>query len=147
MEAVRQKLWLPTKTGGMARYEDDTYYRGGNDVTGNPWFISTLWLADYFLEKPDKDTGLSDALELLNWVADHALSSGVLPEQLHPHTGEPLSVSPLTWSHAAFLTTTLRYLRLKAGKEWAADTGTQEDWISKLFIDTCDAIHGSCRIK
>ena len=67
------------------------------------------------------------------------------PEQLHPHTGEPLSVSPLTWSHAAFITTTLRYLRLKAGKEWA--TAARADWISGLFADTCDAIHGSCEIK
>jgi len=44
MEALRRKLWLATKTGGMARYEDDTCFRAGNEVTGNPWFISTLWL-------------------------------------------------------------------------------------------------------
>jgi len=147
MEALHKKLWLETKTGGMARYEDDTYYRGGNDVPGNPWFISTLWLADYFLEKADQEKGLPRALELLNWVAEHALPSGVLSEQLHPHTGEPLSVCPLTWSHSAFLSTTLRYLRLKEGKAWAAATAMREDWISKLFADTCDAIHGACRIK
>jgi len=147
VDALRQKLWLPTKTGGMARYENDTYYRGGNDITGNPWFISTLWLADYFLETADREKGLGSALEILNWVADHALPSGVLPEQLHPHSGEPLSVSPLTWSHAAFLTTTQRYLRLKAGKEWAIATAKREDWIAKLFSDTCDAIHGACQIK
>ena len=27
----------------------------------------------------------------------------------YPHTGEPLSVSPLTWSHAALVTAVLRY--------------------------------------
>jgi GH15 family glucan-1,4-alpha-glucosidase len=147
VEALRQKLWLSTKTGGMARYENDTYYRSGNDVTGNPWFVSTLWLADYFLEKTDREKGFAGALEILNWVADHALPSGVLPEQLHPHSGEPLSVSPLTWSHAAFLTTTQRYLRLKSGKEWAIATAKREDWIAKLFSGTCDAIHGACQIK
>jgi GH15 family glucan-1,4-alpha-glucosidase len=89
----------------------------------NLWFISTLWLADYFLEKADREKGLPDALELLNWVADHALASGVLPEQLHPHTGEPLSVSPLNWSHAAFLTTTQRYLRAKEGKGVGSSDG------------------------
>ena len=26
-----------------------------------------------------------------------------MAEQLHPYTGEPLSVSPLTWSHAAYV--------------------------------------------
>ncbi|RJO64131.1 MAG: hypothetical protein C4523_18875, partial [Myxococcales bacterium] len=54
MDGLRQKLWLSTKTGGMARYENDTYHRAADDVTGNPWFISTLWLADYFLEKTDQ---------------------------------------------------------------------------------------------
>ncbi len=30
----------------------------------------------------------------------HALPSGVMAEQVDPTTGAPLSVSPLTWSHA-----------------------------------------------
>jgi hypothetical protein len=38
------------------------------------------------------------------------LPSGVLAEQVHPYTNQPLSVSPLTWSHAAFVTTVLEYL-------------------------------------
>jgi GH15 family glucan-1,4-alpha-glucosidase len=29
----------------------------------------------------------------------------LLSEQLDPHTGAPLSVSPLTWSHAEFIIT------------------------------------------
>jgi GH15 family glucan-1,4-alpha-glucosidase len=33
----------------------------------------------------------------------------LLSEQLHPHTGAPLSVSPLTWSHAEFLVTVDEY--------------------------------------
>ena len=52
---------------------------------------------------------LERPLQLLNWVADHALASGVLAEQLHPETGAPLSVSPLTWSHSAFVHTICRY--------------------------------------
>lgn len=35
--------------------------------------------------------------------SNHALSSGVLAEQVDPHTNEPLSVSPLTWRHATFV--------------------------------------------
>jgi GH15 family glucan-1,4-alpha-glucosidase len=33
-----------------------------------------------------------------------------MAEQLHPFTGEPLSVSPLTWSQAAFVTAVEEYL-------------------------------------
>jgi hypothetical protein len=34
-----------------------------------------------------------------------------MPEQLHPRTGDPLSVSPLTWSHAAFVSAVQHYAR------------------------------------
>ena len=53
---------------------------------------------------------LKEAVPLLEWVADRALASGVLAEQVHPHTNEPLSVSPLTWSHATYVQTVLDYL-------------------------------------
>ena len=46
-------------------------------------------------------------------VRDHALPSGVLAEQVNPYTNEPLSVSPLTWSHAAFVTAVLEYLEAR----------------------------------
>jgi len=38
------------------------------------------------------------------------MESGVLSEQLDPYTGEPVSVAPLTWSHATFVATVLRYV-------------------------------------
>jgi hypothetical protein len=46
----------------------------------------------------------------MEWAAKRALPSGVLPEQIDPRTGEPLSVSPLTWSHAEFVITVQGYL-------------------------------------
>jgi hypothetical protein len=39
-----------------------------------------------------------------------ALPSGVLAEQVHPYTGQPISVSPLTWSHATFVAVVADYL-------------------------------------
>ncbi|MEK6978409.1 MAG: glycoside hydrolase family 15 protein, partial [Candidatus Hydrothermarchaeota archaeon] len=51
-----------------------------------------------------------EAMDLLEWTADHALESGILAEQVNPYTGEPLSVSPLTWSHSTFVVTVLEYL-------------------------------------
>ena len=46
-----------------------------------------------------------------------------MAEQLHPFTGEPLSVSPLTWSHAAFVASVERYLR--AGSAKRVEAGVQ----------------------
>ncbi len=37
-----------------------------------------------------------------------------MAEQLHPYTGEPLSVSPLTWSHAEYVRTVQEYIERHA---------------------------------
>jgi GH15 family glucan-1,4-alpha-glucosidase len=42
---------------------------------------------------------------MIDWAVGHQLPGGLLSEQLDPHTGAPLSVSPLTWSHAEFMIT------------------------------------------
>jgi GH15 family glucan-1,4-alpha-glucosidase len=49
------------------------------------------------------------------------LPSGVLAEQVHPVTYRPLSVSPLTWSHAAFVTTILEYVEKRGSEGIAAN--------------------------
>ncbi|HEX5323998.1 MAG TPA: glycoside hydrolase family 15 protein, partial [Capsulimonadaceae bacterium] len=117
MHAIGRLLWVKTAVGGLARYERDYYFRVSDDfglVPGNPWIICTLWLAEWGIATAKKTSDLQPAMELLEWVAQSALSTGVLSEQVHPFTHEPLSVAPLTWSHAQFVTTTLNYLeRLK----------------------------------
>ena len=65
----------------------------------------------FLLTGPKLKLDVAPAIELMQWVTDHALPSGVLAEQVHPLTGEPLSVSPLTWSHATFVATVHRVLR------------------------------------
>ena len=146
MEAVQERLWVKTPVGGMARYEDDPYHRVSPEVPGNPWIICTLWLADYLLEKRDNDEELAQAQEILTWVTNHALHSGVLGEQIDPITGEPISVSPLTWSHAAYITTTHRLLqRLADRRSLPESKERQEDWVGRLYKKTCDAIHGLCK--
>jgi len=113
MKAVRDALWVRTSVGGLARYERDPYQErahGDSAVPGNPWPVCTLWLAQHAIAKARNVADLHDALPLMSWVAEHALPSGILAEQLHPHTGEPLSVSPLTWSHAEVVATVLAWL-------------------------------------
>lgn len=113
MNALERRLWVKTPVGGMARYENDYYHRVSNDiasVAGNPWFICTLWLADDLIARAGTPAELKRAMPILEWVAGHALESGVLAEQVHPNTNAPLSVSPLTWSHAQVVSTAVAYL-------------------------------------
>jgi len=114
MKAIRERLWIDTDIGGIARYERDYYHRveanNLEKVPGNPWVISTLWMALHDIAIAQSLEELEKALELLEWTARRALPSGVLAEQFHPYTGEPISVSPLTWSHATVITVVLHYL-------------------------------------
>jgi len=113
MQAVRDRLWVKTEVGGMARYEDDYYHQVSQDVAnvpGNPWFVCTLWLAQWYIASAREVGDLSPALDILEWVAAHALPSGVMAEQVNPYTNAPMSVSPLTWSHATLVATVQEYL-------------------------------------
>ncbi|MDH4163825.1 MAG: glycoside hydrolase family 15 protein [Nitrospirota bacterium] len=123
MDALRRELWLPTPVAGCARYTNDRYQRpddGPAEIPGNPWFISTLWLAEYAIARAESLAELHEAVPYLQWCEKNALPSGVLAEQVHPLTSAPLSVSPLTWSHSAFVWTVLQYTEkhraLQAGK-------------------------------
>ncbi len=115
MEQVLDKLLCRTKSGGFARYVGDKYYRtggggGGGGVPGNPWFVTTLWMAWYYVVSARSEADLKKALDIIDWVAEHALKSGVLAEQIDPVTDAPLSVSPLTWSHATLIGVVHEYL-------------------------------------
>ena len=113
MQAIEDHLWVKTRVGGVARYENDYYHRISDDIAavpGNPWFICTLWLADYFIARAKTAIELKLALPIFEWTAGHALPSGVLAEQVNPYTNEPISVSPLTWSHATVVSTVIKYL-------------------------------------
>ena len=114
VKQIEARLWVQTDVGGLARYENDPYQQVERQDTrripGNPWFVSTLWLARYHLLRARAVDDLKRGVELVEWAARHALPSGVMAEQLHPTSGEPLSVSPLTWSQAAYLMTVEEYL-------------------------------------
>jgi GH15 family glucan-1,4-alpha-glucosidase len=110
MEQIIDKLWCKTPIGGFVRYENDSYYRQSNETQGNPWFVTTLWVAQYYIALAKNKDDLGKAFKIMEWVADHALPSGVLAEQVNPITNEPLSVSPLTWSHATFIMVVQEYL-------------------------------------
>ncbi len=107
--ALAKDLEVKTTVGGYARYAGDYYFRRSERAAGNPWVICTLWFAQARL-RLDPVAGVAEALRALEWAVHCAEPTGVLPEQLHPETGEHLSVSPLTWSHAEFVHTVLDVL-------------------------------------
>jgi glucoamylase len=117
LQQVADRLLVRTGIGGMARYENDRYHqvetRDLDRVQGNPWFIATLWLARYHIKRRTPD-GLAQGRALIEWAAERALPSGVMAEQVDPYTGAPLSVSPLTWSHAAYVLAVLDYVECAA---------------------------------
>ncbi len=112
MEQLRDLLTVRTDVGGWARYTNDYYHskvESTKDIPGNPWFITTLWYAQWLIAIAEKQEDLEAARSILEWTQNHASDSGILAEQMHPQTGEPLSVGPLTWSHATYVETVLQF--------------------------------------
>ncbi|WP_252900713.1 hypothetical protein [Vulcanisaeta sp. JCM 14467] len=103
VKVIMSKLWVRT-IGGIARYENDYYQRVPGDysgIPGNPWIITTLWVAQYYMAKGD----CQRARELMSWVNRVKTPTNLLPEQVDPFRGLPTSVTPLVWSHAEYLRT------------------------------------------
>jgi GH15 family glucan-1,4-alpha-glucosidase len=106
MDAIEGHLSIKTAVGGVARYQNDYYHQVSHDIAnvpGNPWFICMCWLAEYRIAQAQTEDELHQAIPLLEWVQARALPSGVLAEQVDPYSDAPLSVSPLTWSHAEYV--------------------------------------------
>ncbi len=106
---IKDKLTVQTDVGGIARYDGDNYFRTIADVPGNPWIITTLWFAEYEIERAKNKTELESALKVLDWTVQNTNLSGMLSEQLDSKTGIPVSVMPLVWSHAQYVITFLKY--------------------------------------
>lgn len=112
MQAIYDRLWVRTPIGGLARYEDDYYFQVTADVRnvpGNPWFVTTMWMAEWYVAVARSIRDLEPASDLIQWAVRRASEAGLLAEQVHPFTGEPIAVMPLTWSHAAFVSAVQRY--------------------------------------
>jgi glucoamylase len=110
-ENVLNNLSCETPTGGIPRYEYDNYFRATDTVKGNPWIITTMWMAQLEIAQSKTLDDLKQAKRHLDWANKHATSSGLLSEQLNPMNGIGLSAGPLTWSHAEYVVTVLDYLQ------------------------------------
>ena len=102
-ESMKSTFEFDADTLGLPRYENDAYQRSNPNITGNYWYITSLWIAQYATETGDTEL----ASRITDWVISNADSSSMLAEQLDPESGHPLSVSPLVWSHAEYMATML----------------------------------------
>jgi GH15 family glucan-1,4-alpha-glucosidase len=106
VETTKQVFNVTPTAPGLPRYENDPYRRTSDKVTGNWWYISTLWHAQYLIDQGRKD----EVDQILHWVTSHAPSTGVLGEQVDPTIDQQVAPAPLTWSHAEFVSTMLDYI-------------------------------------
>lgn len=102
MKAIRDQLGTPGSYG-LPRYSHDNYLRTDADSQGNWWPIASMWWAQYELEVGDKELALS----IIRWIQSKMTPTGILSEQINPSNGETLSVAPLAWSQAEYLSTLL----------------------------------------
>jgi glucoamylase len=100
---TEERLLNKTPSGGVLRHENDGYFLNNHQYQGNPWIVSTLWLAQYYEATGKRD----EAAVLLDWSIAHELPSGALSEQFDAENGMPRSVTPLVWSHAEMVNTIL----------------------------------------
>lgn len=109
MRVIEQQMLDKAPAGGVARYEDDHYFESSPSYGGNPWFVTTLWVAQYYMRRKQLDK----ARHYIDWTLDHALPSGTLSEQINPNDGAPIGVNPLVWSHAELVNTILDLSKIK----------------------------------
>ena len=110
--AVREQL--RGSTGGLYRYQGDTYFGGGE------WILLTCWLGWY-----DATVGSESEYRLSReWVISAATATLELPEQITSGSQDGTMVepwirrwgpvaTPLLWSHAMYL------IMSEAGQSWS----------------------------
>ena len=103
---IQTKFNTTPDSPGLPRSEDDDYRRTKQGIAGNYWYITTLWHAQYLIEKDNNE----DALKILNWIKSHAMPTGMLSEQIDPVDGAFISPAPLTWSHAEYVSTLIDFV-------------------------------------
>lgn len=108
IHAIETILLNNSPSDGSPRYEHDHYFETDPRYMGNPWFVTTLWIAQYYA----RTNQIDKSKHYLDWTIQKALPSGILSEQVHPINGTPISVTPLVWSHAEVVNTILDITKL-----------------------------------
>jgi glucoamylase len=96
---------------GIGRYPEDRYDGYHTTGLGNPWFLSTLALGEYYclLRTETKNLKLNEVIEKqFNRALFHSDRQGQMSEQFNQNSGHMQGARDLTWSHNAFMTAMMR---------------------------------------
>lgn len=96
---------------GIGRYPEDRYDGYQTTGAGNPWFLSTVGLGEYYcqLRREEFRSEIGAKIEQqFQRVLFHSDRTGSLSEQFNHQTGGMQGAVELTWSHNAFLTAMMR---------------------------------------
>lgn len=107
-EITKTSLNVGSPTFGTARYFGDKYCSVDQSKPGNPWFISSLWIAQFIIAKSKSTEDLEEAKEIIEGVSKFSFAH-MLSEQIDPNNGNSISATPLVWSHAEFARTIVEY--------------------------------------
>lgn len=91
----------------IGRYPEDRYDGYATSGVGNPWFLTTLALGEYYCLALDetKNKKYNDLIEKqFARALFHSDRAGSLSEQFNHMTGQMQGAYQLTWSHNAFMT-------------------------------------------
>lgn len=103
VHSVNDTLRSDPNITAFPRYENDGYHRRHENTHGNWWFIPTLWMAQYSIERGDNEMARS----ILDWVKSLSMSTGALAEQIDPVSHDMIAPAPLSWSNAEYISTLL----------------------------------------
>jgi glucoamylase len=96
---------------GIGRYPEDRYDGYQTSGVGNPWFLSTLALGEYYCHARSETKNLryDEIVEKqIARVLFHSDRTGSLSEQFNHQSGNMQGARELTWSHNSFLTIMMR---------------------------------------
>jgi glucoamylase len=95
----------------LGRYPEDRYDGYQTSGVGNPWFLSTLALGEYYClsQEETKSPKFNELIEKqFSRVLFHSDRKGGLSEQFNHMNGYMQGAHELTWSHNAFMTAMMR---------------------------------------
>jgi len=87
----------------LGRYPGDTYSGSESASGGNPWFLSTLALAEFYCDV-NKTQNHDQAVAQFNRVLRDMNENGDLSEQFNRENGFEQSAVNLTWSYTSYIT-------------------------------------------
>jgi len=94
----------------LGRYPEDRYDGYTTSGLGNPWFLSTIAIAEYYclLPKKLKNFFLNDIESQFQRVIYHSDRQGHLSEQFHRENGLMQGARDLTWSYTSYITAMMK---------------------------------------